>query len=196
MLVIPWAALVILAPWLKLTQERYFAFQAPFILMLIAAGLCSLPKPGRFFAGAMLALVVGFSLAAYYGAPGSAFGYRFLYGKENWAGASAFVRQQQADTVILAPGYLNLPFDRYLRGKSREIQTVGGSFSPPDLQDARRVALVLSHTSSAEDRLREHLDSIYPQLAQATFPAQDMIRVIVYDASAPLPSGGTTQVLH
>jgi uncharacterized membrane protein len=196
MLLIPWATLVILAPWLRLTQERYFAFQAPFILMLIAAGLGSLPEPGRFFASAMLALVIAFSLTSYYRAPGSAFGYRFLYGKENWAGAAAFVRQQRADTVILAPGYLNLPFDRYPRGESREIQTRGDSFAPPDLHYARRVALVLSHTGPAEDRLRGRLDAIYPQIAQAIFPAQDMIRVVVYDASAPLPSDGNTQLLH
>jgi hypothetical protein len=196
MLLIPWATLVILAPWLRLTQERYFAFQAPFVLMLIAAGLGSLPEPGRFFASAMLALVIAFSLAAYYRSPGSAFGYRFLYGKENWAGAAAFVRQQRADTVILAPGYLNLPFDRYSRGESREIQTIGDSLAASELHDARRVALVLSHTGPAEDRLRDRLDAIYPQIAQAIFPAQDMIRVVVYDASAPLPSGGNTQFLH
>ncbi len=184
-LVIPWAALVFLAPWLKLTQDRYLAFQAPFVLLLIAAGLWSLHHRGRWIAGAMLALVVGFSLAAYYGAPGERFGYRFRYGKENWAGTAAFVRQEHADVVILAPGYLYLPFDRYPRGQAREIRVTSGVFSPDEMHDARRVALVLSHAGPPEEKLRTQFDATYPRIAQAAFPAQNLIRVFVYDASPP-----------
>ena len=184
MVLIPWATLVILAPWIKLTQERYLAFQAPFILMLIAAGFCSLPYRGRLFSAAALALVTGFSLLAYYDAPGSAFGYRFRYGKENWAGAAAFVRQERPDTVILAPGYLRLAFDRYPRGPCREIPMGADAFAPPHIDDARRVALVIAHAGPPEEQIRADLDAAYPKIAEASFPAQNMIRVIVYDTSA------------
>jgi 4-amino-4-deoxy-L-arabinose transferase-like glycosyltransferase len=193
-LLLPWATLVILAPWIKLTQERYLAFQAPFVLLLIAAGLDSLLTRGRAIVGAMLALVIAFSLTAYYGAPGARFGYRFRYGKENWAGAAAFVRQEHPDVVILAPGYLYLPFDRYPIGQSREIRTTAGVFSPPDVH-ARGVALILSHAGPAEERLRTELDATYPRIAEATFPAQNLIRVIVYDTSSSLLRAGDAQAL-
>ena len=49
-LIIPWVTLVILAPWTQLTHERYLAFQAPFILLLIAAGLLLAPMAGEAFA--------------------------------------------------------------------------------------------------------------------------------------------------
>ncbi len=188
LILIPWATLVILSPWVQLAHERYVAFQAPFMLIVAAAGLCSLHGRPRILATALLAVLIAFSLTAYYAAPGRAFGYRFYYGKENWAGAADFVRQERVDTVILAPGYLYLAFDRYPRRGSREIQLANGSSSVPDLHDAKRVALVLSHDGAAEERLRSSLDGAYPQVAEAIFSPQNMIRVIVYDSSAPAPS--------
>jgi uncharacterized membrane protein len=187
LVLIPWATLVILSPWVQLAHERYVAFQAPFVLILAAAGLCSLHGRARILATALLAILIAFSLTAYYAAPGRAFGYRFYYGKENWAAASDFVRQEHADTVILAPGYLYLAFDRYPRGGSREIQMANGSSSAPDLHGAKRVALVVSHDGPAEQRLRSSLDQAYPQVAEAIFSPQNMIRVIVYDTSIPTP---------
>jgi len=194
-LLLPWATLVFLAPWIKLTQDRYLAFQAPFVLLLIAAGFDSLVSRGRAIVGAMLALVIAFSLTAYYGAPGSRFGYQFQYGKENWAGAAAFVRQEHPDVVILAPGYLYLPLDRYPMQPLREIRTIAGVFSPPEIHNARGVALILSHAGPAEERLRTALDATYPQIAHATFPAQNLIRVIVYDTSSSLPRVDNAQAL-
>jgi Dolichyl-phosphate-mannose-protein mannosyltransferase len=185
LVLIPWTTLVILSPWVQLAHERYVSFQAPFVLMLAAAGLCSLHGRVRILATALLAILITFSLTAYYAAPGQAFGYRFYYGKENWAAASDFVRREHADTVILAPGYLYLAFDRYPRGGSREIQLANGSPSAPDLRGAKRVALVLSHDGPAEQRLRSSLDEAYPQIAEAIFSPQNMIRVIVYDTSRP-----------
>ena len=191
LILIPWATLVILSPWVQLAHERYVAFQAPFVLMLAAAGLCSLHGRARILATGLLAILIAFSLTAYYAAPGGVFGYRFFYGKENWAGAANFVRQERVDTVILAPGYLYLAFDRYPRGGSREIQLANGSSSAPDLRGAKRVALVLSHDGTAEHRLHSSLDEAYPQVAEATFSPQNMIRVIVYDTSRSTP--GTAQ---
>jgi len=178
---VPWIVLVLLAPWTQLTHERYLVFQAPFILLLVAAGFLTLHGESRLFAGLAVLIVVGFSLAAYYGAPGSAFGYRFRYGKENWPGAAAFIRQEHVDTVILAPGFLSLPFDRCPDGQAREIQA--DSSAVPELHGAGRVALVLSHTGQAQDDLRGAMNATYPQIAQMDFTSQNLIRVIVYDRS-------------
>ena len=94
--------------------------------------------------------------------PGSVFGYRFRYAKENWPGAAAFVRQEQADAVIIAPGYLNLALDRYPRGAVRKIRTPADSSALPDLKGAQRVALLMSHSGQAQERLRAALDATYP----------------------------------
>src|ERR1041384_2087239 len=87
------------------------------------------------------------------------FGYRLRYGKENWAGAAAFVRQENADVVIFAPSFLRLPFDRYPRGGAREIDQPAGSQAIPEFAGAQRVALVLSHTGQAEEQLRAAMDA-------------------------------------
>ena len=181
---IPWLVLVLLAPWVQLAHERYLVFQAPFILLLVAAGLLTLRGRARWSACLALSLVVGFSLAAYYDAPGSAFGYRFRYAKENWAGATDFIRQNHVNAVILAPGFLRLPFDRYSRGDAREI--LADSSAVPDVRAGERVALVLSHTSPAQDDLRATMDATYGRVAQMDFTSQNLIRVIVYDTSQNL----------
>ena len=182
-LFIPWAVLVLLAPWTRLVHERYLAFQSPFILLLMAAGLCSLPRRGRLFASLGVAIVVTFSLGAYYGAPGSLLGYRLRYAKENWPGAAAFIRQERADAVVVAPGYLSLALDRYPRGAVREISTLADSSAVPDLGDARRVALVISHSGVSQERLRAALDATYGRIAEEILPSQNSIRVVVYDTS-------------
>jgi hypothetical protein len=138
----------------------------------------------RIFACLALFLVVGFSLAAYYRAPGSAFGYRFRYAKENWAGAADFIRQNHVETVILAPGFLRLPFDRYSRGDAGEI--LADSSAPPEVRAGERVALVLSHTSPPQDELLATMDATYGRVAQMDFTSQNLIRVIVYDTSQHL----------
>lgn len=190
---IPWAALVLLAPWTQLVNDRYLAFQAPFILLLVATGLCSLLWRARFFASLALALVVTFSLGAYYGAPGRLLGYRLRYAKENWPGAAAFIRQEQADTVVVSPGYLDLALDRYPRGAVREISTLADSSAVPDFSDARRIALVTSHSGAPQERLRATLDASYTRIAEEVFPSQNSIRVIVYD-TVPSPRITSTKL--
>ena len=129
--------------------------------------------------------MVGFSLTAYYGGPGSAFGYRFRYAKENWAGTAAFVRRERVDAVILAPGFLTLPMGRYPHGEAREIQTLADSSAIPDLYGDQRVALVLSHFGAAQERLRAAMDAAYPRVAEESFLSQNPIVVLVYDTSPP-----------
>ena len=184
-LFIPWTVLLLLAPWLQLASERYLAFQAPFVLLLVAVGLCSLQRLDRIFASLAVAVVVGFSLFAYYGAPGSAFGYRFRFAKENWPEAASLVRQQRADTVIIAPGYLKLALDRYPLGTVRAIPMSADSSVPldlkGDLKGARRVALVTARSGQAEERLRAELDASYPRIAEEVFLSQNSIRVAVYE---------------
>ena len=184
-IVIPWVTLVLLAPWTQLVHERYLAFQAPFILLLVAVGLCSLRWRARLFASLALALVVAFSLGAYYGAPGSLLGYRLRYAKENWPGAAAFVRQEHADTLIVAPEYLSLALDRYPLGAVWEIRTPANSSALPDLKGKRRVALLISHSGLAQIRLRDALDTTYPRIAERVFSSQNSIQVVVYDTSPP-----------
>jgi hypothetical protein len=152
-----------------------------------------LPQRARLFASLALAVVVTFSLGAYYGAPGSLLGYRLRYAKENWPGAAAFIRQQQADMVVVSPGYLNLALDRYPRGAVREISTLADSSAAPDLRDARRVALVTSHSGVAQELLRASLDASYTRIAEKVFPSQNSIRVIVYD-TPPVPRSISTKV--
>jgi hypothetical protein len=185
---IPWAALLALAPWVQLAQERYLAFQCVFVLMIAGAGLASLASSPKRIVSAMVAVVISFSLVSYYAAPGELFRYRFRYGKENWAGAATFVRQENADLVILAPSFLQLPFNRYSQGKAREIETPLGSSAVPNLAGAHRVALVLSHAGKAEEELHSAMDAKYARVAEAVFSPQNMIRVTVYDTSRVQPT--------
>ncbi len=183
MIFIPWVALVLLSPWTRLVHERYLAFQAPFILLLAAAGLCSLRWRARLSASLALALVIGFSLVAYYGAPGSVLGYRLRYAKENWPGAAAFIRQEHPDTVIVAPEYISVALDRYPLGEVREIRTLADCSTLPDLQGTQRVALVISHSGLTQESLRASLEATYPRIAHASFPSQNSIQVDIYDTS-------------
>ncbi|MBI2816497.1 MAG: glycosyltransferase family 39 protein [Acidobacteria bacterium] len=181
----PWTALVLLAPWVQLTHDRYLVFQAPFLLLLVAASFCSLTKRGRMGAAGSLGIVIAFSLAAYYAAPAIVFGYQFRYAKENWAEAARFIRQQQADAVVVAPGYLRLPLDRYSLGSADEIPlTAAGSL--PDLQGYRRVALVISR-AAREELLATYLASSYRLVARAEFTPQNAIRVLIYERAASGP---------
>ena len=182
-LLVPWAVLLGLMPWAQLAQERYLAFQAPFALMLAAAGLAALRGRARLAAGTAVAVIVAFSLAAYYGAPGVAFGYRFRYAKENWAGAAAFLRDARADAVIVAPNYLQLPLNRYSHGDAAEIPMLPGSGDVPDWGTAQRVAVVMARVGEGEEQLRATMDSRYRRIGATQFSSQNMIQVIVYDTS-------------
>jgi hypothetical protein len=184
MLFVPWFLLLLLSPWAKLSHERYLAFQAPFLLLVLAAGFCAMRGRTRLLAAVGAAAIIGFSLAAYYGAPGSLLGYRFRYAKEDWAGTAAFLRNAHADVIILAPGYLRLPLDRYSIGDAREIAVPFDSSALPDLAGAHRVALVLSHSGEPQERLRAQMDRAARRVAEVDFTPQNLIQVIVYDTTA------------
>lgn len=184
--IVPWAVLTVLAPWLRLAHERYLAFQAPFLLLVIAAGICSLSLRRRAIAVLMVCCLVGFALAAYYAAPGSLFGYQFRYAKENWPGAASFIRTERADAVIIAPGYLSLALDRYSLGAARQLEMYSGSALPDFTPATHRVALVISHSGPEQEQLRATLDTAYARIAERTFPSQNGIRVIVYDVESRL----------
>lgn len=187
MILAPWATLLLLAPWMQLAHDRYLVFQAPFLLLLVAGGFCSLPKRARIVAAASLGVVITFSLAAYFVAPATVFGYRFRYAKENWAGAARFIRQQHADAVVITPAYLRLPLDRYSLGSAAEVSSSSGSV--PDLQGYQRVAVVISHATAEDKRLASEIASSYRLVAQAEFPSQNAIRVLVYEPAATKPVG-------
>src|SRR5262249_21883372 len=154
---VPWAVLVLGARWIQLSQERYIAFQVPFIFTVIAAGWTTLELQKRRVAAALAAATLSFALAAYYGAPGSLFGYRLRYAKEDWPGAAAFIRKQRTDVVVVSPGYLSIALDRYSLGKAREAPTSATPSDPANVS-GERTALVISHGGPAEERLRAAFD--------------------------------------
>lgn len=163
--------------------ERYLAFQAPFLLAVIAIGHCSLRPLARALSACACAAILTVALLAYYASPGSAFGYGLRFAKEDWPEAAAFVRSMNPDTIVLAPGYIADPFNWYWRpGHSRNIVEVPESGTMPGLGSARRVALVLSHTAGQEQALLVHFDATYRRVAERLFPAQMGIWVYVYDA--------------
>jgi len=181
-LLLPFLLVLLLSPWLKLVHERYLAFQASFLLLLIALGLASLPARRRLLAAFACAASLSFSLAAYYTSPASFLGYQFRFGKEQWRDAAAFAASEQPDLILLAPSYLQLPFERYWP-TSAPATLVGvpeGSGTLPDLGSARRVALVLSHSGPAEDRLRLALDSRARLVSEKFLPRAAGIRIFVY----------------
>ena len=182
LLLLPFLPLLLLSPWLKFVHERYLAFQAPFILLLIALGLVTLPRRRRLLATLACAASISFSLAAYFAAPATVLGYEFRFGKEDWRAATSFVASQQPGLVLLAPAYLELPFSRYWDSSlpAPLLAIPEGSGSLPDLGSARRVVLVLSHSGPAEDRLRLALDVRGHLTSEKFLPRSAGIRIFVY----------------
>jgi mannosyltransferase len=163
--------------------ERYLAFQAPFLLAVVAIGHSSLRPLARALSACACAAIFTLALLAYYAAPGSAFGYPFRFAKEDWPAAAAFVRSMNPDTIVLAPGYIADSFNWYWRsGSSRNVVELPESGVIPNLRSARRVALVVSHTAGEEQALLAHFDASYRRVAERLFPAQMGIWVYVYDA--------------
>jgi hypothetical protein len=150
----------------------------------MAAGLTTVTPRLKYIAGAALALVIGISLFAYFQAPGTMMGYRLRYAKENWSGAAAYVRQERPDVLIVAPGFLRLPLDRYSLGGVPEVEAAANSAAIPEIRGSRRVGLVLSHTGKNEEALHTAMDRAYQQVGQAIFPQQNLIQVIIYDTSS------------
>jgi len=114
------------------------------------------------------------------------FGVRALY----WRAAAAYVEQSKPDAVILAPGYLYLTFNRYWSVPADTVPvlrvTRGAELNWPwRFSSSRRVALVLSHAGPAEERVREHLDATRQRVAEMNFPAQNGIRIYVYEPRVP-----------
>jgi len=181
---IPVAALTALSPWMRLVQERYLGFQMFWLLLALALGLVTLPRVWRRTAGVTAATIIAFALVAYHGAPGSLLGYTFRYGKEDWPGAAAFVARHEPDVVILAPSYLRLAYDRYAPtspGQPDRILVREGDGALPDLGDANRIALVMSHEGLAEEQLLQRLDQSARRVDEATFPAMASIRVYIFE---------------
>jgi hypothetical protein len=168
-----------------LASVRYLAFQAPFVLLLIAAGIQSLDRLKRVVAVSALAFMIGFFLIAYYASPGSLFGYPLKYAKENWPGAAGFIRASKADTVLVAPGFMKIPLARYSLGTARIVEVPHDSSTSPDLPGARRVALVLSRIGRAQEVLLRGMDANHTRLAEVAFHSQNLIRVVIYDTDPP-----------
>lgn len=185
LLLIPWIILLLASPWAQLASVRYLAFQAPFFLILVAAGLCSLKRRERILANSILTVMIGFFLIAYYYAPGNFLGYPLRYGKEDWPGAAAFIRQAEVDTVIIAPDYLKIPLTRYSLGTGRAIEIPPHSSVLPDLSGAHHVAVLTARSGPAQEQLLRKMDSNYIRISEASFNAQNVIRVVVYDAARP-----------
>jgi len=192
-LVLPVLVLASLSPIMSLLHDRNLAFQAPFVLLLIALGLTSLRGSWRQIGLSATAVAVTCALLTYYAAPvgeekRSVLGYELRYGKEDWPGAAAYVRAANPDAVILAPAYIRIPFERYWAAPPPKIVKfhygVVDSGGVPYVGDARRVVLVLSHESSEEEGLsgRGGLGRDRPLFAQKHFLQQSGIRVFVYDA--------------
>jgi 4-amino-4-deoxy-L-arabinose transferase-like glycosyltransferase len=125
---------VIVAPYLILVplsfvHERYLAFQAPFLLILVAAGV-----RGRVLPQIGCAAVHAIALAAYVIAPARVLGYPFRYGKEDWRAAATFIDAQRPERVVHDPPYLHLALDRYRRPTAPPVPG--------------RVAIVQSHTTA------------------------------------------------
>ena len=181
-LLLPFLPLLLLSPWLKLIHERYLAFQAPFLFLLIALGLATLSRRRRLLASLACAASLFFSLAAYYTSPASLLGYQFRFGKEQWREAASFAASEQPGLILLAPDYLQLPFQRYWPSSAPAtlVGVPAGSGVLPDLGSARRVALVLSHSGPGEDRLRLNLDSRAHLTSEKLLPRSAGIRIFVY----------------
>ena len=186
LLIGPYLPLLALSPWLRLVHERYLAFQAPFFMLLIAAGLTTLRGMGlRSFTAVACTLSITFSLWAYYAAPGRALGYPLRYGKEDWPTAAAWVAAEKPQAVVLAPAYLQFAFARYWKpgpGLPATFVLPDDAGHLPNLAAARRVAIVLSHDGPAEESLRQEIAAGRALAGQHFFPQQTGIRVFVYDA--------------
>jgi len=190
LLVAPLVIMVAVSPWVKLLHERAVSFQTPFVLLLIAYGWATLRPRARVVSAIVCSAGIAFSLVAYYAAPGELLGYRLRYGKEEWRAAAAYVEESKPDAVILAPGYLHLSFLRYWRVSADAVPVLqvarGAELNWPwRVHASRRIALVLSHAGPAEERVREHLDATRQRVAEINFPAQNGIRVYVYESRTP-----------
>jgi hypothetical protein len=183
-LLLPWLALILLAPWIQLAEIRYLAFQAPFLLLLLASGTASLGRPARYFAAAAFGVITVVSLLAYYGVSETLVGYPARYAKEDWRGAAEFVRRSRADTVLISPSYLSLPLTRYPLGPARQIEMPAEAYGVPDLREARRIALVIGRAGLAQGKLRAAMDATYSWAAEEVFLSQHRITVVVYDIPA------------
>lgn len=186
LLIVPVVALAALSPWMKLVHERYLGFQIVVVLAAMGLGLASLPQRRRRWVSLCCAFCFCFALYAYYHPTETALGYPLRYGKEDWRGAAEWVALQEPDTIILAPSYLELAFDRYYRPPSSDSQpdialVREGRDELPNLGEAERVVLVLSHEGEAGNRLRARLDEVGERIAEASFPQMVTIRVALYE---------------
>lgn len=196
LLLLPYAVLLPLSPWVKMIHERYLAPQAPLLLAVLALGLAALGG-GRRTLG--LVLVLGpllLGLAAQQPGLRGALGLPGAYGKEAWDPAAQFVRQQAPAHVVLAAGHVHLPFDRaWVRaGGAHGPQPVRWAWPArsggPDGRDGdalpapapgERVAVVISHLADEEPRLRALL-SAYSVVSERWWPAQSGVRVLILEA--------------
>lgn len=201
LLLLPYALLLPLSPWMKMIHERYLAFQAPLLWAVLALALAALRGRARWggAAAALLPLLAG--LLAQQPAVRAAVGLPGAYGKEAWDEAARFVRAQAPQHLVLAPGYLHLAFDRAW------LQTAPGPGSAPAVPPPRRwawpaasggpegrdgdalpalgpgerAAVVLSHLAEDEPRLRSLLAG-WRVVAEGWWPAQSGVRVLVLQA--------------
>lgn len=193
LVLLPYAPLVLVSPWMKLIHERYLIFQAPVLLLLVALGVASLKRPLRWLAGLACAASIVFSLGAYYTAPGKLLGYELRYGKENWTYAAMVVDQANVDAVILAPGYIHLAFERYSHLSPAVRRYYFGALSGPgqigadilpDLSGTPRIALVLSHEGPAELALIDQLKGRARPVMDNWIGYQAGIRILVFEFPA------------
>lgn len=194
-LLFAYALLLPLSPWVKMIHERYLCFQGPLLLAVAALGAAALGVRGRWLALGSAVVASLFALGAAQPSVRPHLGLSGVAGKEAWDQAAAFVREQEADVVLLAPAFLFLSFDRAW------LQRDGGSGAQPerhgwpahtggpDGRDSdgiplpamgRRVAVVASRLAVDEPRLLQAF-APYALLAERWFPQQSGIRVRIYE---------------
>lgn len=196
-LLLPYALLVPLSPWMKLVHERYLVFQAPLLLALLALAWAGAGARARLLAALCLAPSVVLGLLASAPVAVRVTPLSTPYAKEAWDQAAVYVAAQRPDVLLLAPGYLTLAFDR--AWIQRGLAAPGApaprrawwprSGRPPDAQSSdevpalapgERLAVVTSHLG--EEREAELL-RLLPSLelvAERVFPQHSGIRVRFY----------------
>jgi 4-amino-4-deoxy-L-arabinose transferase-like glycosyltransferase len=186
MLLVPVLALAGLSAWRPLLHDRNLAFQQPFALLLIAAGIGSLQGRARKAAGAACAAAMAFSLWAYFAAPGSALGYPLRFAKAAWPDAAAYVAAERPDAVVFAPHFVRIAFQRYWKNADAARPAVffaaGESGELPDPQLAPRIAVVASHTGPPDEAWLASLSQTWSIEAERVFPAGAGIRVKILRA--------------
>lgn len=172
---------VLLGTCFGVTVERYFAFAAPFLLVLLALGISPLQGLFRYAAVSACVLLFGFCLFGYYLSPAQLFGYTFRFGKENWRGAAEFARAAGGDAIVFSPGGCSRPFIWQWKPGKATIIALPDDERSLDLRGFRRYVLVISDFEKARITGCAIGDQL---LGSEDFPEQRGIQVFICGKAA------------